>query len=163
MRPFGQYTRAAIVLGVLGASGALSAAASPRWSYDDIDALAASRFYVTAHVGDTIVNRLTISTDTVALALPRPGGVPSRIWTLRCGRTTIYSRHWIGGRIISAETLYVNVQGTTAECAATPSITQEMLQRLQTVNNACDSLLIMLKFDGSKSVDPFALPPECRR
>jgi hypothetical protein len=64
VRPFGQFTRAAIVVGALGASGALSYAASPRWHYGDTPLerpVTVTRSFITAHIGDTVINRVTTS------------------------------------------------------------------------------------------------------
>jgi len=123
MRP--PFLRAAIVVGALGTSGALSYAASPRWHYGDtpIDRpVTITRSFITAHIGDTLINKVTTSTDSVSRSLPRPPGVPSRIVMAHCGSTRLFSRNWIGAKAASAESVFVTVTGTTAECANPPVI-----------------------------------------
>lgn len=106
----------AFLLGAL-AMGALGMAV-----HDDAT-VRVTRAFVTAHIGDTLTNRVTTSVDSVSVSLARPPGYPSRIWLPRCGSTRKFSRDWIGTRVVAAETTFVTVTGTMTECANPPPIT----------------------------------------
>lgn len=117
--------RPSLVLGVLILSGALSYAASPRWSVGDGSAPSATRHFLTGHLGDTLVNRLTTTTDTVLFSLPRPPGLPSRVLLARCGTSRKFSRDWIGNTVVAADTDIITVTGSAAECANPPVIPRD--------------------------------------